>query len=685
MEDSLELDFVTNKNLAQSVSFGPNIKPNLLNSEVPDVPDYIDDFLQISPEAVFIDGNKRVPKKKKIKKIVKKKIKKKINKNFNSVDIKISDLKKEELVGTKNKTEQKEKTDKNIESQREIQSYINKAKITKDDFSSKKSNENDNKKKDIKKNIKKDVKEEDKKENINKVDNDKGQDKDKNESNKVEESKTKIEENQNKNEDKKEKQNEENAKEETKKEQEIKESKKKEDKNEEEKKEENKIEKNIKEENKKEENIKEEETKENNKKEEEEKTELKEIKIDDKIENNKADDSNGLNVDKSIERKKEENKSEIKEEKKIGKEKSDKKEKKEDKAEEEEKDEDNDEKKDKNDIKEKKENKNTSLEEKIKSVEIKDKKDEDNIQTSDTMEKSVIFDKFNSLVSSKVIFNLSNVLKIIFFFKKVKECQNKSSTKISSIFRGYLIRKNFKLNYLTLKILNLRDKCSSKIIAHFKGYLIRKISKPIIQKKEDNYIIYSTLSDNKMLYFKSRFMGGLEDNIYFEYCKLLHCFVHFINRKERNLSKKKIEGFFYNEKYKKLTDNMYEKNQKGENIINIPQILKKNNDNIDNYDKIINDYMKSLRPVVRRRENLLEYEERKKKALDDDMLTRHKIFEKANKMSRSKSFMRLKGVKGVSKGKGILKPSKSYINLRSEEKKIQFGKARIKGYHLTKK
>ena len=301
------------------------------------------------------------------------------------------------------------------------------------------------------------------------------------------------------------------------------------------------------------------------------------------------------------------------------------------------------------------------------------------------MEKSVIFDKFNSLVSSKVIFNLSNVLKIIFFFKKVKECQNKSSTKISSIFRGYLIRKNFKLNYLTLKILNLRDKCSSKIIAHFKGYLIRKISKPIIQKKEDNYIIYSTLSDNKMLYFKSRFMGGLEDNIYFEYCKLLHCFVHFINRKERNLSKKKIEGFFYNEKYKKLTDSMYEKNQKGENIINIPQILKKNNDNIDNYDKIINDYMKSLRPVVRRRENLLEYEERKKKALDDDMLTRHKIFEKANKMSRSKSFMRLKGVKGVSKGKGILKPSKSYINLRSEEKKIQFGKARIKGYHLTKK
>ena len=88
MEDSLELDLEQNKNLAQSVSFGPNIKPNMLNSEVPDVPDYIDDFLQISPDAVFIDGNKKVPKKKKIKKIVKKKIKKKISKNYNQLEIK---------------------------------------------------------------------------------------------------------------------------------------------------------------------------------------------------------------------------------------------------------------------------------------------------------------------------------------------------------------------------------------------------------------------------------------------------------------------------------------------------------------------------------------------------------------------------------------------------------------------
>jgi hypothetical protein len=672
MEDSLELDFDQNKYLAQSVSFGPNIKPNLLNSEVPDVPDYIDDFLQISPDAVFIDGNKKVPKKKKIKKIIKKKIKKKIDKNYNSVDNTISNLKKEELIGTKHKTEQKEKTGKNIVGERVIQSYINKAKIPKDDFSSKNLNENGNKNKDIKK----DAKEEDKKENINKVEEDKGKDKDKNDSNKVEESKTKIEEKENKTEDIKEKLNEENPKEEIKKEQEIKEVKKEEEKKEEEEKEEDKKEDNKKEETKKEEVSKESDKK--DKKEEEEKTEIKEIEKDDKNEENKEENSNGQNINENNEIKKEDNEIEKKEEKKVTKEKE-KSKKKEDKVE---KEEEEDEEKDEQKEQKEKESENAILEEKIKSVEIKDKKEEDNDKISDTIEKSAIFDKFNSLVSSKVIFNLSNVLKIIYFFKKVKECQNKSSTKISSIFRGYLIRKNFKLNYLTLKILNFRDKCCSKIIAHFKGYLIRKISKPILQKKEDNYLIYSTLSDNKMLYFKSKFLGGLGDNIYFEYCKLLNCFVHLISRKERNLSKKKVEGFFYNEKYKKLTDSMYEKNQKGENIIDIPQILKKNNENIDKYDKVINEYIKSHRPVVRKRENLLEYEERKKKALDDDTIMRHKNFEKVNKMSRSKSFMRLKG---VSKSKGILKPSKSYINLRSEEKKIQFGKARIKGYHLAKK
>ena len=59
-----------------------------------------------------------------------------------------------------------------------------------------------------------------------------------------------------------------------------------------------------------------------------------------------------------------------------------------------------------------------------------------------------------------------------------------------------------------------------------------------------------------------------------------------------------------------------------------------------------------------------------------------KCGEKLNKMSRSKSFMRLKG---IMPSKGILKPSKSYISLRCDDKKIQFGKAKIKGYHIPRK
>lgn len=308
---------------------------------------------------------------------------------------------------------------------------------------------------------------------------------------------------------------------------------------------------------------------------------------------------------------------------------------------------------------------------------IKKEKEED-------IEKRIsIINKIKSIVKSKILYELISSLKIIYFFKKLKNYQINSTTKISSIYRGYTYRDNLRLNYLTQKILKYRDLCCSKIIAHYKGYFLRKLSKKIIQKKEDFYIIYSSLANNKMLYFKVKYSSGLEENLYFEFCKLLKCFVYYISRKEKNSSKKKVEGFFYNEKYHKLTDDMYEKNQKGENILNFPKIIKKTDENNDKYDKVINEYIKAHRQVTRKRENLDEYEERKKKALDDDMILHHKKFgEKLNKMSRSKSFMRLKG---VMKNKGILKPSKSYINLRTDDKKIQFGKAKIKGYHNLKK
>lgn len=223
----------------------------------------------------------------------------------------------------------------------------------------------------------------------------------------------------------------------------------------------------------------------------------------------------------------------------------------------------------------------------------------------------------------------------------------------------------------------------SKIIGHIKGYIIRKNIKKILVKKEDNYIIYSTLSNNRMLYFKIKYDNNFEDNIYFEYCKVLNCFIFYLSNKERNLSTKKISGFFYNERYHKLTDELYNKNEKGENVIDFPKIIKKNNKNTDKYDKIIDEFMKNNRYKKKKFYEVEEYEENKRKALDDDIITNKKNnICKLDKLSRSKSYMKLKGFK---KNKSILKPSKSYINLKSEERKIQFGKTKIVGYRLNQK
>jgi len=509
MEEDEYLNLEKIRDLSQSISFAPNIKSNLVNSDIPDVPGYIDDFLQKS-DAIFIRGDKvTFPKKKKVKKVIKKIIKKKVNKN-NSIEA------KEKVI-----SESKGKDNNDLELEKNEES-------NKDVFSTDISSENLSKKQS--------------------TNSDKGND--------------------------------------------------------------IKVNQNISNGNKK------------------YKGSIKKINI---------------NENKKIEEKKIQNKTEVNNKQKIKKIEK---------------------------IKSKKENENKN----IKKDELKQKAKEKMIS---------IFEKYNSVIKSKeAIKKINKILKLSYFFIKVKESQKKSITKIASVYLGYMIRQNFKLNYLTIKLLNFRENCSAKIIAHCKGFLARKYSTPILKKKEDNYIIYSNLSNNKMIYFKSKFMNGLEDNIYFEYCKLLNCFIHFINRKDKNLSKQKIEGYFYNEKYMKLTDDIYEKNKKGENVINFPQILKKSDENIDKFDKAINEFIKAHKLIIRKRYNLLEYEERKKKAVDDDMVLRHKKFEEnIHKMSRSKSFIKLKG---VSKSKGILKPSKSYIILRCDDKKIQFGKAKIKRYQLKK-
>ena len=292
-------------------------------------------------------------------------------------------------------------------------------------------------------------------------------------------------------------------------------------------------------------------------------------------------------------------------------------------------------------------------------------------------------EKFGILICVNILNKVCSIFKIIYIFKQIRKYQRLACSKICAIYKAYSFRKQFKMNYLLIKIINMRALYVSKIIGHIKGYIIRKNIKKILVKKEDNYIIYSTLSSNRMLYFKIKYDNNFEDNIYFEYCKVLNCFIFYLSNKERNLSTKKISGFFYNERYHKLTDELYNKNEKGENVIDFPKIIKKNNKNTDKYDKIIDEFMKNNRYKKKKFYEVEEYEENKRKALDDDIITNKKNnICKLDKLSRSKSYMKLKGFK---KNKSILKPSKSYINLKSEERKIQFGKTKIVGYRLNQK
>ena len=298
----------------------------------------------------------------------------------------------------------------------------------------------------------------------------------------------------------------------------------------------------------------------------------------------------------------------------------------------------------------------------------------------------ILLSKFINLIQKKIIINIKNMLKIIILYKKIRDYQNICVTKISSIFRSYLTRQKAKLEYLTIKILKIREDSASKISSYYKMSKSKKQTKNILSKAKNTYVIYSSLTNNKILYFKYKNQTGLEDNLYFEFCPLLNCFVLFISKREKEI-KKIIEGHFYNENYHKLIDPYYEINQNGENIINISKIFKKADYLKEKDNKILYKYIKIHRTI--RRERIDDYEERKRKVQEDDIsLERsHSFFAKKvvtreeRELSRSKSFMKLK----TRKSKGILKPSKSYMNLRCEEKKIHFGNARIKKYHNSKK
>ena len=299
----------------------------------------------------------------------------------------------------------------------------------------------------------------------------------------------------------------------------------------------------------------------------------------------------------------------------------------------------------------------------------------------DYEQKLSILKKYFYLYKCIFLHKIKQALKSIYILIKTKNCMNLSINKIANHYQGYLFRNKIKFNYVISKILDLRKQKAQKISSKIKAFLIRKEAKKLLMKAENNYIIYSSLNidKNDRLYFRYMHKSGKAENFYFEYSPLLKCFIYFLN-KNNDKYLKIVEGNFYNSKTNILIDKSFEVNCKGKNIINIQSIVKNADIINERNDRIINRYLRLHRPV--KRTTIDEYEESKKKSKDDSILkNKSKKLVKLRNTSRCKSFMK---IKVESKTKSILKPSRSYVNLRCGDKKIQFGKAKIRKYKNSK-
>ena len=334
-----------------------------------------------------------------------------------------------------------------------------------------------------------------------------------------------------------------------------------------------------------------------------------------------------------------------------------------------------------------KEKENNEENKKVKNKNYCDKGEsnlKEQIEKYEYEQKMVVYQKYYHFYKLLFIHKVKQLLKSIFLYIKMKKCLHLSATKIKNMYHCCFYRHKFKYNYIISKILKIREEKAQKITSIIKTYFIRKEAKKLLQKTDNNYIIYSSIDicKNDNLYFKYIHKSGKEENFYFEYSPLLNCFIYLID-KNNDKYLKIIEGNFYNSKLQKLIDKSYEINNKGENVINLPKIFKKANIISERNDRIINRYIKLHRPV--KRITIDEYEENKRKSKDDYNLknknSKSQKLTKLKETTRSISFMKIKEER---KTKSILKPSRSYINLKCDEKKIQFGKAKIRKYKNNK-
>ena len=333
-----------------------------------------------------------------------------------------------------------------------------------------------------------------------------------------------------------------------------------------------------------------------------------------------------------------------------------------------------------NKIKSEAENTRNELEIKANKTKINVNEKSQNLEFSQKMRSFsqcyIIFRKFFINV-------LKSMIKTVYIYSKIKGQMIASANKIITSYKGYHFRHNIKINYIMYKVLSIRKQKAERINNFVANYMIRLRTKKLLQKAENNYIIYSSIKyeNNNILYFKYKHKSGKEEKFYFDYSPLLKCFIFFIN-KNNDKYLKIVEGNFYDSCSNKLIDKTFEINNNGENIINLPKIFKQADIINDKNDRMINRYLKLHRPC--KRMMIDEYEQIKKNSKDDYNIIKNSKTQKLGKIgkiSRSKSFLR---IKGESKTKSILKPSRSYISLRCGDKKIQFGKAKIKKYKNLK-
>lgn len=307
--------------------------------------------------------------------------------------------------------------------------------------------------------------------------------------------------------------------------------------------------------------------------------------------------------------------------------------------------------------------------------EEEEEEDENNIENT-----IIISGKFLKLGRKKLVIDISHIFKIVYIINKIEKYYNDSATKINSVCLTYLCRKNFLEKYLLERIRDARTELAKRVQLYYNKQKIHQL----LKMQEDNYIIYSSITNCDMLYFKIKnhnFLGN--KYCYFQYCRPLKCFIYLLNKRKGN---KPMEGNFYNGKTnEKLLDRMYEITSEGNNIINLPLLLKKSDVNDEKYDAAINDYLKKFKPLLKKSDNARETIT--KRFLDDNDLNKGKTKKKkgveiSSNLHRCKTALKLNAVKKC--GKSILKPSKSYIKLRNDDKKIQFGETHLQKYKKKK-